>query len=390
MIRAQQFLKKLIACRSLTPQSAGSLELVANVLTRHGLQVKRLPSGRVDNLFAYQGAPTRLLFAGHTDVVPPGDLSLWQTDPFTAVEKDGYIYGRGAADMKSGVAAMVIAIARAAADKKADGVGIFLTTDEEGPAIDGTRHFVNWWRENNHPLIDACVVGEPTCEEVLGDSIKIGRRGSLTGHVRVRGKQTHVAYPQQGDNPSHRLVAALGELGKAWYSNEAQLQNDEMVTTYQLVELKSGVGADNVTPPHADASFNFRYIGERQKDESAEDPAAARLKAQVASVFNKHAKGLWECDWEHGALPFAVSEEGEFVQMFARTVEKQTRVKPIFNMRGGTSDGRFLQFISKELLEFGVHNATIHAVNERVKTESVEQLAAIYEQTIRQMTQRIG
>lgn len=376
---ATDLLKQLIACRSITPAGGGSLELVASVLEEAGFRTQRLPKGEVDNLLVYDRMPIRLLFAGHTDVVPPGDLSLWNSDPFTAVEADGYLYGRGAADMKSGVAAMTVAMARAATAGKANGVGLFLTTDEEGPAIDGTRHFVDWWRAQKHAMVDACIVGEPSCEEVFGDSIKTGRRGSLTGRIRINGTQTHVAYPQQGDNPSHRLIAALAQLGAAWADNDARLARGEMVTTYQLTDLQSGVGADNVTPPHASAVFNFRYTNDAG---GGGNDAATYLQEQVAAVFDEHARGLWQCEWEHGAEPFAMPADGAFVQQFAHIVSAHTGQTPALNTRGGTSDGRFLQHICRELLEFGVHNATIHAVNERVLLASVEQLAEIYEQAI--------
>ena len=366
----REMLAALVNCESVTPSGGGSLDLVGDFLRAAGFEVMRLPRGEVDNLFAYCGGRVELLFAGHTDVVPPGDLAQWATPPFVASERDGYLFGRGAADMKSGVAAMTVAAARAAAD----GVGVFLTTDEEGPAVDGTRHFVEWWRRQGRGQIRYCIVGEPTCERRFGDAIKIGRRGSLTARVTVVGRQTHVAYPHQGDNPAHRLVAALERIGRRWRANEARAAAGEIVTTYQLVELRGGVGADNVTPPSVYAVFNFRY--------AAED-SEADLKAFVGGVLDEAAGGQWECEWEGGAAPFLMSADGELVRVLREAIGAETGgVVPDCNARGGTSDGRFLKDICGQTVEFGVLNETIHAPNERVRIADVESLARIYEAVI--------
>lgn len=367
-------LERLIACRSLTPDAAGSLDIAEAALSGAGFVVRRLPMHGVDNLWAAGGGETRLLFAGHTDVVPPGVREQWHSDPFVMTEKDGYLYGRGAADMKSGVAAMITAACHAAREGGGDGVGVFLTSDEEGDAEHGTKYFVEWWKQNNGGVIPYAVVGEPTCEKHFGDAIKIGRRGSLTAQVCVRGRQTHAAYAHLGDNPAHRLLAALNQMNARWRGNVAAQAAGEMVTTFQVVELKSGVGADNVTPPHAEAVFNFRHI--------AAD-AAADLRRDSETILEEHAPGGWTCDWKRGAEPFLMPADGELVRVLRDGVRRQTGVQPALSTSGGTSDGRFLRHICRELVEFGVCNATIHAPNECVLAADVRALTAIYRELIR-------
>ena len=375
-------LEKLIACRSVTPDAAGTLDIAEAVLREAGFAVQRLPKHGVDNLWATKGGgDTRLLFAGHTDVVPPGALEQWNSDPFVMTEKDGALYGRGAADMKSGVAAMITAVCRAAANNNDDGVGVFLTSDEEGDADYGTKHFVEWRQNNGFAPVTYCVIGEPTCEKKFGDAIKIGRRGSLTARVRIHGKQTHSAYAHLGDNPAHRLTAALHKINNRWQDNIAKQQAGEMVTTFQVVELASGVGADNVTPPFADAVFNFRNTANDDAD---------KLKRQCEDILEDAAPDNWTCDWRRGADPFLMSGDSRLATALRDCIHKQTGITAKTSTGGGTSDGRFLRHICQEMVEFGVCNATIHAPNECTRTADVRALTAIYEALIYRLLPAAG
>ncbi len=358
-------LKQLISCRSLTPADAGSLDLISALLANSGFTVQRLPAGDVDNLWAYKGGETRLIFAGHVDVVPTGELSQWRYDPFTPTEEDGHLFGRGAADMKSGVAAMVVA----AMNHPRDGVGVFLTSDEEGVARYGTRHFTEWWQQQGKEPIPYAVVGEPSCEQILGDAIKIGRRGSLTGHVQIHGKQGHAAYAHHVDNPIHCLLAGFAPLAPHWHDNIAAQARGEMVTTFQVVALQSGVGADNVTPPTANAVLNFRY---------AAPDTAASLKTKVSECLTHAAANAWECEWEHSAEPYCLPADSRLVHAMQKIVQTHTGQAPRLTTSGGVSDGRFLRHICSQVAEFGVLNSSIHAANENVKISDVRKLSDIY------------
>ena len=369
-------LKRLIACPSLTPEQAGALDVAQDILTAAGFSVQRLPMGEVDNLWATDGAPPRLVFAGHIDVVPPGDMAAWQSDPFVATERDGFIYGRGAADMKSGVAAMLCAAVRIR-QKGGAGVALLLTSDEEGAALHGTQHVVKWWQQNSGGIIDYGIVGEPTCESVFGDAIKIGRRGSLTATITAHGRQTHAAYPHRGDNPNHRLLPALSEMLRRW-PPVADSGGDFPPTSLQVVELQSGVGAHNVIPATAAAVINFRY---------APTDDAAILRQEVESCL-RLADGEWEYEWQHGAVPFLTAADGELASALQKSISQCTAQRAKFSTGGGTSDGRFLRAICRELVEFGPLNETIHAPNERVSIEEVKLLTDIYEDTARRLLQK--
>lgn len=365
-------LKELIACRSVTPAAGGSLALLGGLLEKAGFSLQLLPAGGVENLYAYKGAQTSLLFAGHIDVVPPGELQQWQTDPFVAVEQDGRLFGRGAVDMKSGVAAMVAAACAA----PQDGVGIFLTSDEEGPAKHGTRHFTEWWGAQGKPPIPYCIVGEPTCERVFGDAIKVGRRGSLTGRLCLRGQQGHAAYAYRVDNPAHHLAHALHRLVERWQENIARQAQGEMVTTFQVVDIQSGVGANNVTPPQATAVFNFRY---------APPHTAEQLQQEVAAVLDGIAAGKWQCEWENSAQPYALPQDSELAAVLREVVHAHSGQTAAYTTSGGVSDGRFLRHICEQMAEFGVVNATLHEPNENVCIADVRQLAQVYQDLINRL-----
>jgi succinyl-diaminopimelate desuccinylase len=331
-----------------------------------------LPAGEVDNLWATDNACPRALLAGHIDVVPPGDETAWHSAPFIAEERDGYIYGRGAADMKAGVAAMLCAATRLR-QQGINGIAILLTSDEEGPALHGTRHVVEWWQKNNEECIDYAIVGEPTCEEFFGDTIKTGRRGSLTARIIVHGQQTHVAYPHRGDNPNHQLINALETMRQNWPPCLTAEASSAPSTGFQVVSLKSGAGANNITPASATATINFRYA-------PADDPA--QLQQTLESSLTQTTGKNWTCDWEHSAEPFFTATDSVLVHALQEEIDKVTGRRPALSTGGGTSDGRFLRTICRELVEFGPRNETIHAPNERVGIEEVRQLATIYEKTV--------
>ena len=359
-------LKQLINCKSVTPEQGGALDLAEAVLCGAGFSARRLPAGGVDNLWAADDKPPRLLFAGHVDVVPPGDLDLWESPPFCAEERGGFIYGRGAADMKSGVAALLCAACNLRRNGFS-GIAVLLTSDEEGEALFGTRHAVEWLRQNGGATIAYGVLGEPTCGTVFGDAIKIGRRGSLTARVAVRGKQTHAAYPTPDGNPIHPLCAALPEILRR--TAPGGENPDFPPTGAQIVMLNSGV-ADNVIPAAAHATVNFRY---------APPDSPAELRRVVEECLQNAAPGKWECQWIHGAEPFLTRRDGALVGALQDAIFAVCGRRAELSTAGGTSDGRFLREICGEIAEFGVVNDTMHAPNERAETESVRKLAKIYE-----------
>ena len=369
MADACALLKQLINCKSVTPEQGGALDLAEEFLRGAGFAVRRLPAGNVDNLWAEDGGGARLLFAGHVDVVPPGDLALWDSPPFAASERGGFIYGRGAADMKSGVAAIL----RAAANLRRRGVGgvtVLLTSDEEGPALHGTRHVAAWLQKNGAPKIPYAVLGEPTCEAEFGDTIKIGRRGSLTARIAVLGKQTHAAYPHLGDNPVHRLCRAAPEiLRRAAELSEENGGGDFPPLGAQFVRLESGV-ADNVIPSQARATLNFRY---------APSTPPEILRRMTEECLENAAPGQWTCEWTEGAAPFLTQKDGVLVRTLRDAVFAVCGKRAALSTGGGTSDGRFLRAVCEEIAEFGVQNGTMHAPNERAEAQSVRQLAEIYE-----------
>ena len=369
MTDATALLKQLINCKSITPEQGGALDLAEEFLSAAGFSAQRLPAGGVDNLWAADCDSPVLLFAGHVDVVPPGDLALWKTPPFSARESGGFIYGRGAADMKSGVAAMLCA-ARNLQKSGARGVAVLLTSDEEGAAIYGTRHVAAMRQKNGCAKIPYGILGEPTCTAEFGDAIKIGRRGSLTARITVRGKQAHAAYPHQGDNPIHRLCAAVSEILRcAAEMAKTGKKSDFPPLGAQAVMLKSGI-ADNVIPAAAEATVNFRY---------APSDSPELLRRTTEKCLQNAAPEKWECEWIHGAEPFLTRKDGALVGALQDAIFAVCGRRAELSTGGGTSDGRFLREICGEIAEFGVVNDTMHAPNERAESESVQKLAEIYE-----------
>ena len=371
--------KRLIACRSITPDQAGALDLAQERLADAGFVCTRMPKNGVDNLWAIFGEARRdavgdgvvdFAFAGHIDVVPPGDAA-WTSDPFAAVERDGFLFGRGAADMKTSVAAMIVACRRLAATMKnnAASLAVILTSDEEGDAKDGVAHIVATLRARKIRLRD-CLLGEPTSRRVFGDAIKIGRRGSLTARVKIIGKQGHAGHPHRADNPIHRLTAAICALEKEYRPNLEALAADDShpATTFQAVAIRAGAGAENVIPQTAAAVLNFRHA-------APDDDSILRAKVERALA----AVGAQsEIDWRLGARPFRRDADSPLARALAATVAAVAEQTPAFTSGGGTSDGRYLTEISDNLAEFGPLAETIHQPDECVALADIGRLTEIY------------
>lgn len=368
--------KALIARRSLTPDDAGCLDLIASRLSASGFVCERLDRNGVANLWARHGSAAPLVcFAGHVDVVPAGSESQWTSDPFAPVERNGHLFGRGAADMKASVAAMVTALERVVADdvRHPGSLALLLTSDEEGAASDGTAAVVDWLRTRGIG-IDACVVGEPTSDRTLGDTIKNGRRGSLGGRLLVRGEQCHIAYPERGRSPILEALPALAELAATvWDEGHAQFPP----TRFQISNIHAGAGAVNIIPGTLEVLFNFRFSTASTSDS---------LRERVHAVLDRH--GLdYEVSWTISGQPF-LTPDGPLVRAASEAVTSVTGVVPTLSTSGGTSDGRFLATVSKEVVEFGPLNGTIHKVDECVAVEDLAPLSVIYERIARAALKR--
>jgi succinyl-diaminopimelate desuccinylase len=363
--------KDLIARRSVTPEDGGCQDLLRARLAKAGFRCEPMRFGAVDNLWARRGnAQPLVCFAGHTDVVPPGPLAEWHSDPFVPTVRDGRLYGRGAADMKSSIAAFVLACEAFVAERPRHGgsIALLLTSDEEGPAVDGTVRVVETLKERGEPL-DYCLVGEPTCVSQLGDMIKNGRRGSLSGRLTVRGIQAHIAYPHLGRNPIHQLAPALADLSAMqWDAGNQHFQP----TTWQVSNVHGGTGAMNVIPNSVQVDFNFRF---------STASTERSLKERLEAVLKKH--GLdYALDWTLGAKPF-LTQRGKLVDVVSSAVRKHTGRSPELSTTGGTSDARFIAEVCNEVVEFGPVNATIHKLNEHIELGALEQLPKIYLDTLR-------
>jgi succinyl-diaminopimelate desuccinylase len=358
--------RELIACRSITPDDAGCQARLIERLAPLGFACETLQSNGVTNLWARRGSARPIVcFAGHTDVVPTGPLAQWQSDPFLPEVRDGYLYGRGAADMKGSIAAFVTAIEGFVnAHPDAPGsIALLITSDEEGPATDGTVKVVERFAARGERL-DYCIVGEPSSVDVLGDMIKNGRRGTLSGTLTVKGVQGHIAYPHLARNPIHLVAPVLAELaGIEWDRGNAYFPP----TTWQCSNIHAGTGATNVIPGTLELMFNFRY-----STESTRESLQQRFEAVLA------AHGLdYELAWTGWGKPF-LTPRGKLVDVVTAAVAANGGVTPELSCTGGTSDGRFLADICDEVVELGPVNATIHKLNERVRVADLEPLARIY------------
>lgn len=368
MSEVLELARDLIGRRSVTPEDAGCQASIGERLARAGFAVEHLRHGEVDNLWATHGGdgPT-LVFLGHTDVVPSGPEASWRTPPFEPVVREGVLYGRGAADMKGSVAAMVVALEAfvAARPGHAGRVALLLTSDEEGPVnLDGVRRVADAFRARGERL-DWCVVGEPSSKERLGDLIRVGRRGSLSGALTVRGVQGHVAYPEKASNPIHAFAPALAELAAArWDEGNA----DFPPTSFQVSNLNAGTGATNVIPGQLAAQINFRY---------STASTAAALRARVEAILDRH--GLdWALEWNLSGEPFLCPPGGRLREVASAVCRELCGVEPEQSTGGGTSDGRFIAPLGAEVVELGPVNATIHKVDECVAVADLERLPALY------------
>ena len=362
--------RELIARPSVSPTDGGCQSLMIERLEALGFRIERLPFGPVDNFWAKRGDGGPVFcFAGHTDVVPTGPLEDWRADPFVPVIEDGMLYGRGAADMKSGLAAMVTATeAFVAAHRRHRGTLAFLiTSDEEGPSVDGTRRVVEVLKARGE-TIDWCLIGEPSSENELGDTIKIGRRGSLSGRLTVHGIQGHIAYPQLADNPIHALAPALAELAsRRWDEGNAHFQP----TSFQVSNLAAGTGAPKVIPGELKARFNIRFSTEQTVES---------LQATVEELLRRHGV-KFSLDWFISGYPF-LTIPGELSNAAGQAVREQLNRAPHLSTTGGTSDGRFIAPMGAQVIELGVVNATIHKVNECVRVADLDRLHDLYRRTL--------
>ena len=367
----------LLTRRSNTPNDAGCQEVMIKRLEPLGFKIEHMRFGDVDNLYARRGTALPLLvFAGHTDVVPSGPIEKWHTPPFEPTIKDGMLYARGAADMKTSLAAFIISIEEFIAENPhhTGSIGLLITSDEEGIAINGTVKVVEALKARGE-LIDYCIVGEPTSNKVVGDMIKNGRRGSLSGKLTVKGVQGHIAYPHLVKNPIHMVAPAIKDMVETtWDNGNAFFQ----ATSWQISNMNGGTGATNVVPGEVEILFNFRFCPELEGAGSTE----ANLKSRTLAILNLHHLD-YEIDWEYS--PPYITPRGNLVEAISEAIQTSYGVMPELSTTGGTSDGRFIADICKQVIEFGPLNATIHKLNECVAVADIEPLKDTYKLTMQKL-----
>jgi succinyl-diaminopimelate desuccinylase len=362
--------QQLISCRSLTPDDSGCQEILIGRLKKIGFNIEKIQCNGVENIWARRGTAAPVLcFAGHTDVVPTGPLEQWESDPFTPTIRDGKLYGRGAADMKSSLAAFITAIESFVClhPNHSGSIALLITSDEEGIAVDGTVKVVEALKAREEK-VDYCIVGEPTCLNQLGDTIKNGRRGSLSGALTVKGIQGHIAYPHLAKNPIHLAAPCIAELAQT----EWDCGNEYFPpTTWQVSNISGGTGATNVIPGEIEIIFNFRF---------STASTVKSLQNKVHQILDKH--GLkYNLDWSLSGKPF-LTPKGDLVDAINNSINSVMNIEPELSTSGGTSDGRFIAEICPQVVEFGPINATIHKINECVEVADIEKLSEIYQGTI--------
>lgn len=365
--------KELISRPSVTPDDQNCQQLLAERLQKIGFAVEELHFGDTKNVWLRRGTQAPVFcFAGHTDVVPTGPVEKWDSSPFEPTEREGRLYGRGAADMKTSIACFVTACERFVAEypDHQGSIALLITSDEEGDALDGTTKVVDVLKARGE-LIDYCIVGEPTAVDKLGDMLKNGRRGSLSGNLTVKGKQGHIAYPHLAINPVHTFAPVLLEL-----TQEVWDEGNEYFppTSFQISNINGGTGATNVIPGELNVKFNFRF-----STESTEEG----LKQRVHTILDKHGV-QYDLQWSCSGQPF-LTQAGKLTNVAREAIAEICGVEAELSTTGGTSDGRFIKAIAKELIELGPSNATIHQINENVRLEDIPKLSAVYESMLKRL-----
>ena len=365
--------KQLLTEQSITPDDKNCQKILTARLRAIGFEIEEMHFGNTKNFYAKRGNNAPLLcFAGHTDVVPTGDVTQWTFDPFTPTEHNGKLYARGAADMKTAIACFVTACERfiAANPHFSGSLALLITSDEEGDAHDGTTKVVEQLKQRGEQ-IDYCIVGEPTAVNQLGDTLKNGRRGSLSGNLTVHGKQGHIAYPHLAKNPIHAAAPALAELvATEWDTGNPYFP----ATSFQISNINGGTGATNVIPAAVNVKFNFRFSTEQTE---------SSLKTRVHEILDKH--GLqYDLDWSLSGNPF-LTEAGQLTEVAQRAIGEICGIQAELSTTGGTSDGRFIKAIANELIELGFVNATIHQIDEHIELADIDKLSAIYENMLIQL-----
>jgi succinyl-diaminopimelate desuccinylase len=369
-INTLELAQALISRRSVTPEDAGCLDLIAANLEPLGFICERMDSNGVSNLWARRGRAAPLVcLAGHTDVVPTGPVDQWLSDPFDPVIRDSTLYGRGASDMKTSIAAFVVAVGAFVGKhpQHRGSIALLLTSDEEGPATDGTVKVVRALADRGEKP-DYCIVGEPTSVKRTGDTIKNGRRGSLSGELIVKGIQGHVAYPHLARNPVHDVAPAIAELAQTEWDRGNEYFPP---TTWQISNMHAGTGANNVVPGTAQVKFNFRF---------STASTVESLQTRVHGILDRHGVE-YDLKWSYDGRPY-LTGRGDLVAAIARAIKKETGIDTELSTTGGTSDGRFIADICPQVVEFGPTNATIHKINECIRLEDLEVLPKIYEQVL--------
>ena len=370
MSKTLNLTKELISKKSITPLDEGCQDLLINHLELLGFKIEKMPYGKVRNFYARKGHEAPLLvFAGHTDVVPTGPEAEWSSPPFEPTIKNDRLYGRGAADMKASLAAFIISIEEFLAENKnhKGSIGLLITSDEEGIAIDGTVKVIEALK-NRKEKVDFCIVGEPTCVAKFGDTVKNGRRGSLSAKLKVKGIQGHIAYPELIKNPIHTVAPAIDDLVKTiWDEGNEYFPK----TSWQISNINGGTGATNVVPGFVEILFNFRYSSASTAD---------MLKSRFIEILKKHQLD-YDIDWEHSGEPY-LTEKGSLVNILSDAVEEISGTKPTISTTGGTSDGRFISKLCDQVVEFGPINESIHKIDENVIINDIETLKDVYKLTI--------
>ncbi len=370
MSRTLALTEELIALPSVTPDDKGCQQRLIELLTPLGFRCETIQSGNVTNLWARKGnAQPLVVFAGHTDVVPTGPLDQWHSDPFVPTQRDGKLYGRGAADMKSSIAAMVVAVEEflAAHPDHKGSIGFLLTSDEEGPAVDGTVVVCDMLKERGEQL-DYCVVGEPTSTDQLGDVIKNGRRGSMSGRLTIKGVQGHIAYPHMAKNPIHLAAPALAELAAEHWDEGNEYYSP---TSWQMSNIHAGTGATNVIPGEVVVDFNFRF---------STASTVESLQQRVHAILNKYDFD-YDIKWTVGGKPF-LTPRGVLCDAMSRAIKAETGIDADLSTTGGTSDGRFIAQICPQVIEFGPPNGSIHKIDEHIEIRFIDPLKNIYRRTL--------